>query len=430
MRGVPVLTVSVCAILAHTPVCAEPSFSSDAVKHVWVQVAPPNVGIVRALTEASACPHVRFDSRVVRMKERAASDKDFNIRTCEATVPPDTRRINVAGKSLRPPPVRPVRIAVVGDTGCRLKVGRSLDDGFQACNDPEDWEFAKVAKQVAAWKPDLVIQVGDYIYREQACPDGNKGCEGSPFNSPGMRWETWEADYFTPAAPMLEAAPMLFVRGDHETCERAGDGFFRFLDPFRFRGCTDFSDPYALTFKGLQLVVMDTAQADDTTLSPQVVIERYRQDFERVKRLATGNAWLLSHIPIWGIRPIVADGSQVEALNITVQDALSGLLPPAIDLILTGHVHLGEVLSFTGNRPPQMVVGTGGTLLLPKVTKNIVRMKIDGEVVTLATIVSTHGFFTFEPWPPHAWKTTILNEIGSRLAICRLADKSAICRTD
>ena len=65
-------------------------------------------------------PPVRFDSGVVRMKERVASDTDFNILTCEATVPPGTRWIKVAGKSLRPPPARPVRIAVVGDTGCRL----------------------------------------------------------------------------------------------------------------------------------------------------------------------------------------------------------------------------------------------------------------------------------------------------------------------
>jgi hypothetical protein len=98
-----------------------------------------------------------------------------------------------------------------------------------------------------------------------------------------------------------------------------------------------------------------------------VVIARYRQDFERVKPLATGPTWLASHRPLWGLRPIVADGSQVEALNVTVQHALPPP-PPAIDLILTGHIHLGEVLSFTGTRPPHVIIGTGGTRLLPQVT--------------------------------------------------------------
>jgi hypothetical protein len=395
-----------------------------------VQVAPPGIGIVRALTATAVCPEVRFDSGVVPMTERATPDSDFTIRICEATVPPGTSTIEVAGKRLRPPPVRPRQIAVIGDTGCRLKMGEALDDGFQACNDPDDWEVAKVAEQVAAWKPDLIIQVGDYLYREQACPAGNTGCEGSPFNSPGMRWQTWDADYFTPAAPMLEAAPIIFVRGDHEMCERAGRGFFRFLDPFPFRCCTDFSDPYVLNFEGLQLVVMDTVQAGDTRLSPEVVIERYRQDFERLKPLATGPTWLVSHRPLWGLQPIVADGSQVEALNVTVQQALPQSLPSAIDLILTGHIHLGEVLSFTGTRPSQVIIGTGGTRLLPEVTMQIVGREIDGEVVTHATIVSTHRFVTFQSRDDEAWDMTILNASGRRVAACQLANKAARCRTD
>jgi hypothetical protein len=331
MRYSPLLLVAMGAMLTQLAVRTDASPASEAVRNVWVQVAPPGIGLVRALTAAAVCPEVRFDSGVVPMVERAAPDSDFPIRLCEATVPPGISEIEVAGKRLRPPPLRPRQVVVVGDTGCRLKAGEALDDGFQSCNDPDDWEFAKVAAQVAAWKPDLIIQVGDYLYREQACPAGNQGCAGSPFNSPGMRWQTWDADYFTPAAPMLEAAPIVFVRGDHEMCERAGSGFFRFLDPFPLRCCTDFSDPYVLNFEGLQLVVMDTVQAGDTTRSAAVVIERYRQDFERVKSLATGPTWLVSHRPLWGLQPIVADGSQVEVLNVTVQQALPGpCRPPSI----------------------------------------------------------------------------------------------------
>jgi hypothetical protein len=416
------------AVAVHIAVTAEHSFASDpGVKNAWVQVAPPHVGIVRALTVASTCPEVRFDKQPERMGKRAAPDSDFNILMCEAAVPPGTRRIEVGGRRLRPPVARPRRIAVIGDTGCRLKAGGSLDDGFQACNNPDDWEFAKVARRVAAWRPDLIIQVGDYIYREQAC--AQPGCEGSPFNSPGMRWETWDADYFTPAAPMLEAAPIVFVRGDHEQCERVGKGFFRFLDPFPLRECLDFTAPYALDFDGLRLVVMDTVQAGDTTavLSPEVVIERYRQDFERAKQLASGNTWLVSHRPIWGIRPTVADGSAVEVLNVTVQQALSGPLPHAVDLVLTGHIHLLEALNFTGHRPAQVVVGTGGTRLLPEITKDLVGMEINGEFITRATILATHGFVTFQPERERTWQMTIRNEMGGEVAVCRLANKSLIC---
>jgi len=406
--------------------------TGEAVTNVWVQIAPPHLAIVRAITTASACPAVRFDGRRRPMAVRAAPDSDFEILTCEAVVPARTEHIEVAGKQLTGPLSRPRRIAVIGDTGCRLKGGNAPDDGFQACNDPDEWEFAKVARQVAASRPDLIIFLGDYIYREQACPPTNTGCQGSPFNSPGMRLETWVADFFVPAAPMLEVAPIVFVRGDHEQCERAGRGFFRFLDPLPYRGCTDFTDPYALDFHGLQLVIMDTVQAGDTlsTLSPPVVIERYQQDFERIQHLATGHTWLVSHRPIWGVRPMVADGSQVELLNATVQHAVSGPLRPAIDLVLTGHVHLAEVLSFTGRRPPAVIVGTGGTKLLPNITKDLTDLKIDGEFLTDATILSTHGFVSFESRPADAWQFRILNEVGLPLTLCTLANKSASCRTN
>ena len=45
------------------------------------------------------------------------------------------------------------------------------------------------------WKPDLVIHVGDYFYRENACPADATGCQGTPF---GDNWPTWAADFFNP----------------------------------------------------------------------------------------------------------------------------------------------------------------------------------------------------------------------------------------
>ncbi len=52
-------------------------------------------------------------------------------------------------------------------------------------------------------------------------------CAGSPW---GYGWDAWNADFFTPAAPLLAAAPWAAVRGNHESCARAGQGWWRFLD--------------------------------------------------------------------------------------------------------------------------------------------------------------------------------------------------------
>ncbi len=423
--------------------------SDSRVRNAWVQVVPPDRGLVRAITEADRCPLAHFDDRAVPMKIRARPNPDFDVLVCELPVPPGTGRIEVAGRELRPVSPNPRRIAVVGDTGCRMKAGSALDDGFQNCGDPDDWEFAKVAKRVAEWQPDLIIQLGDYIYREQECPESCGNCRGSPFNSPGMRMDTWDVEFFEPAAPMLEAAPLLLVRGDHEKCERAGRGYFRFLDPFGMRACTDFSAPYTLNFDGLQLVVMDTVQAEDTSLSPDAVIERYAQDFERAGELATGDTWLISHRPIWALRPAAAPGSTtrkdqcenqtiprrlvVQDINVTVQEALAssrlaGRLPPAVDLVLTAHIHVGEVLSFTGSRPPQMVVGISGTKLLPAVTEGLVGQVIDGEKITHATMISVHGFFGFQPRREGGWDVEVLDAGGASVSQCRVNDRDARCR--
>ncbi len=124
------------------------------------------------------------------------------------------------------PVLHPQRILVLGDTGCRIK-GASL----QACNDPAQWPFPQLAAAAASLKPDLVIHVGDYLYRESACPAGNQGCAGSPW---GDNWTTWQADFFTPAAPLLAAAPIVLARGNHEDCKRAGPGWTRLQGPAAF----------------------------------------------------------------------------------------------------------------------------------------------------------------------------------------------------
>jgi len=445
-------------LLTHAPPALADDDAHGEVRNVWVQVAPPHRGIVRALTEGARCPVVRFDGRRERMRLRAAPDRDFDIRVCESEVPEGTRRIRVAGRDLKPVSLRPRRIAVLGDTGCRLKKGATPDAGFQGCNDPNDWEFAKVAKQIAEWKPDLIIQTGDYIYREQPCPDtANCRCAGSPYNSAGLRLETWNADYFDVAGPMLEAAPMVFVRGDHEKCERAGGGFFRFLYPLAQDVCSDFSAPYALDFEGLQLVVMDTIYADDTVAKPLEVIAQYSGDFEVVRELVTRDTWLLSHRPIWAFRPFVkaedldmSNGCRnlvrphavvtSKPKNVSVQAALAasslrGRLPKGVELVLTGHVHLSEALGFTGGRPPEMLSGRGGTLLLPAPDESLVGERIPDDpltgeyVIESLIVVEDHGFMGLRK-RRHGWRVEMLGAEGQRLARCRFGDKPLRCEKD
>src|SRR5438034_665211 len=47
------------------------------------------------------------------------------------------------------------------------------------------FEARLVTTAAAKLKPDLVIHVGDYLYRESACLPGNQGCAGSPWATIG-----------------------------------------------------------------------------------------------------------------------------------------------------------------------------------------------------------------------------------------------------
>src|SRR5260370_28786262 len=196
----------------------------------WVQVGPDGTSSVRAITE-DACPSVTFDGKPMPMSVRSAPGRSFGdvkpaqfpVRGCEAMMPGDAVAAVLDGKALPLPRPNPQRILVFGDTGCRLATGNATQD----CNDINAWPFPKIAAMAAAARPDLVIHVGDYHYREGACPADSAGCAGRPW---GYGWDAWNADFFAPAAPLFAAAPWVMVRGNHEDCSRAGEGWFRFLD--------------------------------------------------------------------------------------------------------------------------------------------------------------------------------------------------------
>ncbi len=155
-----------------------------------------------------------------------------------------------------------------------------------------------IAKSVASWEPELVIHVGDYLYREGPCPLGNSGCAGSPF---GDNWETWDADFFSPASVLLSSAPWVFIRGNHEMCTRAGKGWFKFLDyQIPLSDCVEFTEPYAIDIGIVRLLLLDSGSADDFSAPPELV-EIYANQIAKLSELANDDSWFVTHRPVWGV---------------------------------------------------------------------------------------------------------------------------------
>jgi hypothetical protein len=368
------------------------------------------------------------------------------VLTCERVVPDGVQRATVEGRVLPLPRARPERIVVIGDTGCRIK---RADNAFQACNDPAAWPFAEIAAAAARFRPDLVVHVGDYHYRENACPPGNAGCAGSPW---GYGWDAWEADLFAPAAKLLAAAPWIVVRGNHESCSRAGQGWWRFLDPRPLvdgRDCNDpardaqgdYSEPYAVPLGAAalvdpQFVVFDSSLAGIAPLAPEAATyATYRAQLARAFALAERRpqTFLLNHHPILAFAPNVADPTAPHPGNQALQSVLRGLhpvalFPPGVQALLAGHVHLFQVVSFSTPQPAQFVSGNGGVRPDPPLPVPFPAGATPATGVVVSGLVSSDafGFMTMERTGA-GWTMTARDARGTAVATCVLRDKKAIC---
>ena len=353
----------------------------------WVELGTNNDLQVRVVVPSAVatCPVVVADGKTIEARQRGAADGAFPVTVCSATVPLATKQLTVGGNAVPTVPATVNRIIVFGDTGCRIEGSTAQD-----CDDKKQWPFPVIAKGAAGWKPDLVIHVGDYYYREDACPAGNKGCKDSPH---GDNWGAWNADFFEPAAPLFEAAPWLMVRGNHELCERGGQGWMRLLDPRADAGdCADTSPPYRIHAGGLDLMVFDSADADDTKPDPKKVAV-YAAQFAQLLANAPAHSWLLTHRPVW------APGHGKDAgqtINQTLQAAIKGHIPAGLDMVVSGHVHDFTAYAFGPQRPSQLIAGVGGDRMDDLPSQKLVGVTIDGMKTTRGFALEQFGFFMMD----------------------------------
>ena len=462
--GAPLLAAWLAAWLAacSNMQTAPPKPSPDPIKAAFVVLGDGGRRIARVITADVLCPSATVDGAARDMQLRAgpqilplrptrsdpADSKPsvFPLLVCEMTLPAAASRASVGGHTLAVPTRDPKRIVIIGDTGCRIK--RS-ERAFQACNDPVSWPFAQIAAAAAAMKPDLVIHVGDYHYRENACPAGNAGCAGSPW---GYGWDAWDADFFTPAQPLLAAAPWVVVRGNHESCNRAGQGWWRLLDPRALapkQDCNDpandeqgdYSEPYAIPLANdSQLIIFDSSTVGTARLSSTDPMYRhYEPQLRHAVALSVGVAHNLfvNHHPILGFAtdPTHPPDS-VYPGNESLQSVLAAiggetLFPSNIDALLAGHDHLFEAVSFESAHPVQLISGNGGTRVDQPLPATLTRGAAAAPGAIVDSIVSTnlYGFMTMEPdaGSDGGWRVQARDRHARSLTTCTLFGRKTRC---
>jgi predicted phosphodiesterase len=411
---------------------------------MWVELGPAAGGFTTlaryASREAKTCPAIQIDGRSATMTRRVNTGT-FEALVCEQTIPAGTATAKINGQALPLPSwtrkEKPL-IVVIGDTGCRVKQGgedSTVPGGkwnIQDCASPKDWPFQEVAGHAAAEKPDLVIHVGDYLYRETVCT-GVKGCPGGPS---GNSLETWEADFFDPARRLLLAAPWVFVRGNHEDCSRAGDGWFTLLDPRPINTCTNYSEPYLLkTNLGVPLVVLDTNPAldapckqSDKACIAQIAeqIGTYTKAFETISSWNLQHAWLLTHKPVWSVKAGGPDGIQV--LNVVEETAWKQHRPQGIDLLLAGHTHTFEMIGFDpkSDHAMQLVVGNSGTKLVTPLTYDSSAPAVREAQIQEFRKIQDFGYTTLTP-VAGGWNVLAHERDGKVQIACDVTSGKAHC---
>ncbi len=428
----------------------------------FVVMGPEGAAWARAITTSRVCPIIVVDDVSHAMSVRAAAatvalrptasapeeskPSAFPVLTCEWRLPPGAAAANIGILALPVPKASPQRVVVYGDSGCRMK---RADNAWQACNDPNYWPFEKISRLAAAFKPDLVIHVGDYHYRENACAAAFPGCKDSVW---GYGWDAWDADLFKPAATLLAAAPWVMLRGNHEECRRAGQGYYRFLDPrplTREQSCdeaqfdlqADYSAPYAVPVgKDAQLIVFDTARASNGPLNPAepkdaYAYQQYLKGFTTVGQLAAkpGVASLfLSHHPLLAFgpahKPNAVNGGSGALISVAKVLQPVRYYPPGIDFAIHGHIHLLEAINYRSDHPAAMVAGIGGDNLEDPLPEQFPVGASPAEGVVLDTIVHTDRFgFVVMDRDGRDWNIVAYDQNAVPMTKCRLTGSKIHC---
>lgn len=213
----------------------------------------------------------------------------FPVKVCELKAEDETIErklleqgllsLNFKNKSYPIPKVNPdpSRFLFLSDTGLRIKPRNlglgDVSTGEEPCNAPpiygihqcpfsftetnltqsqtgnfqgfDEWHLKRLVDDASTKNVDVVIHLGDYLYRQGPCPVNNtdlidgdrKDCSG--VNLPkhgseednaedvvmnfipgeyGDNWWGWWSDFFWPFMALLNVAPLIALRGNHEIC--------------------------------------------------------------------------------------------------------------------------------------------------------------------------------------------------------------------
>ena len=131
------------------------------------------------------------------------------------------------------------------------------------------------------------------------------------------------------------------------------------------------------------------------------------------------HAWFVAHHPIWGLAagPKPTDPAAETSTNLT--KAWEAKPPAGIDFILSGHIHLFELLTFDQARPPQLVAGDGGTQMGMPIPARLAGVKLNGATLLSAQDAHEFGYTTLRK-AAGGWELALTSVTGHVIETAKL----------
>lgn len=350
-------------------------------------------------------------------------------------------------------PAEVERLAIFGDTGCRI-----VTYEVQDCADTAAWPLSTIATSIVRNHPDAVLFTGDFFYRETACPtDEQDECGSSPPPVTGAPFTDsaygWIADVLLPMAPLLSTTPLIVTRGNHEACYRGGNGYFLLFDP---RDGTEATcaptassaglaaaatvpmpsyaiDLHVAPGRTLRLAIVDSSGGSDTSVTPFAAVQRpaYQRAALLTRTEPGRESWLVVHRPLYGYvsSTFAQPGKPFSPWTSADQTAAAQGLLNTYSMVVSSHIHVAQSVQLPG-LPGQLVLGNGGTLLDPAIGYALPTTPpgVGYPAPSWAWVAPRFGYALAMPnAEAGSWRIAVLDPSGSPFARCGLKEAVLFC---
>ena len=336
------LYIGLLILLLSQSLCAK-----ERLKYYWFQIMPNNEHWFRVISEGISCPSAVVDGKLVEMDIFEHQKKGFPILLCKLNIKDNIKKLVIGGINMNIPKFYDFKkIGFIGNTGCQLN-----DKKVQNCY--KDWKFANIAFNLLNKKPDLLVHLGGYVYREK-CNDSTL-CQGI---NTGDNWDAWKDDFFEPIKYLLESTPLIFTYGEQEKCDKMGNGWRLFFGDKSY--CSDEKNSFSVKIDDmLSYLIINGA-----------ITKQNIENINLIRRFDTiENIWVISSNPFFACdKNDKISYNHLDSITKISDDHLSNnqkslLLDQKIKTIISSNFKLQQFCKDKDNNRLQIIIGNSGALM-------------------------------------------------------------------